>query len=213
MPEMTPHTAVVPPSPLDSPVYEQALVWLERLCGLLDHTHGWTDEVRAAVGGMAQALALVASGDLLLRPGTPVPAPAPDPAPVVPPDQTIHSPRHPRRRPSAPQPSPNGHHTPARQWSLNERLQEFGYPEDLDRSARVKLGQAAVEAYRQARGKAPQVAGHGRGVHATRVSLYAREDLPLIDAVIQQLLGDPPGIETPVGSKEEATDAGPGPSL
>jgi hypothetical protein len=188
MPEMT----VVPPSPLNWPVYEQALGWLERLCGLLDATHGWTDKVRAAVGGMAQALALVASGHALMQPATPAPAPAPDPdpAPVVPPDQAIRPTRRPRPQPSAAPSSPNGHQRPPRQWSLNERLHELGYPADLDRGVRIKLGQAAVEAYRQARGKAPQVAGLGRGVHAKRVSLYEAADLPMVDALITEMLGE-----------------------
>jgi hypothetical protein len=62
------------------------------------------------------------------------------------------------------------------------------------------VGQAVVQTYRQLHGKAPAMADRGRGSHATRVSLYEAADLPLVDAVIQQALGDPPGIETPVVS-------------
>jgi hypothetical protein len=74
-------------------------------------------------------------------------------------------------------------------WSLNDRLSELGYPEDLDRGTRIRLGQAAVERYRKKHGKAPQIADRGRGQHATRVSLYPAADLPLIDEVIQEILG------------------------
>jgi hypothetical protein len=70
----------------------------------------------------------------------------------------------------------------------------------VSRSTRIKLGQALVNANRQAHGKAPAMADRGRGSHATRVSLYEAADLPLVDEVIRRMLGDPPGIETPVVS-------------
>jgi hypothetical protein len=92
----------------------------------------------------------------------------------------------------------------ARQWSLNERLRELGYAEGLDRRSRVLAGQAVNHAYKQAHGKAPAMAAHGRGGHATRVCLYVEADLPLVDATIRQVLGDPPG-----GTEEETPDAGP----
>ena len=51
----------------------------------------------------------------------PHPAPAPDPAPVQ-------------------KSTRNGHRGPAAErWSLNDRLSELGYPEDLSRITRIKL--------------------------------------------------------------------------
>ena len=62
-------------------------------------------------------------------------------------------------------------------WSLNDHLHELGYPEDLNRSMRVRLGQAVVEAYKQKHGRAPQMANHEHGEQGRRVSLYEEADL------------------------------------
>jgi hypothetical protein len=64
------------------------------------------------------------------------------------------------------------------------------------------LGQAVVEAYRQAHGKAPKIADRGRGAHATRVSLYEAADLPMVDRLVREMLGEPSTVE------EGAHDAG-----
>ena len=82
-------------------------------------------------------------------------------------------------------------------WSLSERLTALGYPEDLDRGERIRLGQAVVEAYKQEHGKAPMIADQGTGPQAKRVSLYEDADLPLVDRVIREQLGEVVAAEPP----------------
>jgi hypothetical protein len=150
-------TAAEPPLLTDGHVYEQALTWLERARVLLDDTSAWTVEVQDAMQGMVQALVLCANGQhptAVVATDEPPAPPAAGPHP-----EAVQSPRPPRPRPT-PRAAPNGH-PPAqepRQWSLNERLLELGYPEEVSRSDRIKLGQAVVQAYRQTHGKAPAMA-------------------------------------------------------
>jgi hypothetical protein len=86
---------------------------------------------------------------------------------------------------------------------LNDRLSELGYPEDLDRSSRVRLGNAAVEAYKRVHGgKGPAMAEDGRQGHAKRVALYEAADLPLVDAVIVDIMGEVVPADVVVGAEE-----------
>lgn len=167
--------SATPPMPLlasDWPLLQDALGWLERLRALLEASGGWTAEDQRMLGELARDLLRVAGSGFEAPAVVMTPRPVPAPAPKA-------------RR--------NGQQTGTiKRWSLNKRLQELGYPEEVSRSARIKLGQAVVEAYRQAHGKAPAMADRGRGPHATRVSLYDEADLPMVDAVIQRVLGDPP---------------------
>lgn len=176
---------------------EDALAWLERVLTLLDGTGGSTDRDALIIHDLTRALLLAAAGERLVEVETPTVV---DPAPAQPPPETKRLSRSPRRQP-APTAESNGHPAaaPTRvRWSMNDRLQELGYPEDLDRSTRVRVGQAAVLAYRDAHGKAPKVAQTGSGAHAKRVSLYAAADLPMIDAIITEMLGGLIGAEAPV---------------
>ena len=151
---------------------QDALAWLERLRALLEGCGGWTAEDQRRLGELARDLLRVAVSGFEGPPVVMVPHPVP-----------------------APKASRNSHRAPAlKRWSLNERLRELGYPEEVSRSKRIKLGQAVVDAYRQAHGKAPAMADPGRRPHATRVSLYDEADLPLVDGVIRAMLGEPSAL-------------------
>jgi hypothetical protein len=83
---------------------------------------------------------------------------------------------------------------PQARWSLNDLLRELGYPEDIDRSTRIRLGQLVVETYKQAHGgRAPIMAAHGHGEQGRRVSIYVEKDIPMVDRVIRGMLGEPSG--------------------
>src|ERR1700752_2630422 len=117
--------------------YEYALSWLERVRALLEDSGGWTVEDQRLINAHARALLVVATTPLdapLVLPG---PTPLPDP--IVVPIAT------PRPSPATKPPSRNGQRAPVKRWSLNDRLTERGYPEDLPRADRIRLGQAVVE--------------------------------------------------------------------
>ena len=113
------------------------------------------------------------------------------------------------RRPRVPTAQSNGHPEPVlERWSLNDRLKHLGYPEDLDRGTRIRLGNATVERYKQEHhGKAPAMAEHGRDGHAKRVALYEAADLPMLDEVIRRMLGGLIGAEVPTGDADEEAEA------
>ena len=194
------------PTLLDWGPYEYALSWRERVRALLEDSGGWTAEDQHLINEQARALLVIATTPpqptLVITPMIP----APDPDPVGLSDETplqVETPPPVERpltvetfTPTAvvPKASRNGHKAAGpvqTRWSMGERLQELGYPEDVSRSDRIKVGVAAVERYRQVHGKAPIVADRGSGVHAKRVSLYEVADLPMVDAIIREMLGDP----------------------
>jgi hypothetical protein len=182
--------ATMPLLATDWPRFQYALNWLERMRTLLEASGGMTDEDQRLIVQLArELLGVVVHGcdTVPLAPHTPRPVP------------TVN-------------PKPNGHGpqaAPSQQWSLNERLQELGYPDEVSRSVRIRLGQALVEAYKQQHGKAPRIADRGRGAHATRVSLYDAADLPMVDRLVREMLGEP-GIEpqAPSLGEEGPPDAG-----
>jgi hypothetical protein len=92
----------------------------------------------------------------------------------------------------------NGHPEPQEKlWSLNQRLQHLGYPEDIERGPRVRLGQAAVDAYKEVHGgRGPRMAENHTDQHARRIALYREEDLPMIDRLIKEIIGEPTGSWT-----------------
>jgi hypothetical protein len=177
-------------------LWHDALAWLERLRALLEGCGGWTAEEQLVLKQLAHELLWCVAGlydtpavvmtprrvpdhDASLRLESPELDPVPPPV---------------RRATRAAAGRRNGQRDRGEctRWSLNERLRELGYPEDLSRSQRITLGQAVVEAYKQAHGKAPAMADRGRGSQATRVSLYDAADLPMVDAIIQNRLGNLP---------------------
>jgi len=186
-------TSPLPLFETDWPLLQDALAWLERLRALLEGCGGVTDEEQLVLKKLVHELLWFAASLYDAPAVTMTPRRVPDPAPAP-----------------APPPSGNGDRTATiKRWSLNERLQELGYPEEVSRSARIKLGQAVVEAYKQAHGKAPMIADRGSGAQAKRVSLYEAADLPMVDRMVREMLGEP-GIEPQAQSLVEggAHDAG-----
>jgi hypothetical protein len=145
------------PMPIDWTPFESGLAWLVRIHTLLEACGGMRADDKTMLGSLTRALLYAAAGatiPVVLTPESGTPAPEPsepetlDPLAEVPPDPDPEPTIHRRGRRPTSQAEQNGHMPPEpRYWSLNERLRELGYPEDIDRSTRVRLGQALVEAY------------------------------------------------------------------
>ena len=192
--------------PYDWTPFESSLAWLERIHTLLEACGGLRQADQLILGALTRGLLAAAVGESRVPLGAvtsegsavgdrlgAVTGEPERPADAMVPADTRHEAK-PRTRTPRPKPVPtaaqNGHAEPEQVLrSLNDRLRELGYPEDLDRGTRIRLGQVVVERYKARHGKAPQIGDRGRGQHATRVSLYPAADLPWVDAVIQDILG------------------------
>jgi hypothetical protein len=177
--------ALLPEEVPDWEAFEAGLSWLERIRALLEGSGECSTADHLTINELARALLRAAVG-VCPSSGSP---PEDEPVHVPPPTRA----RADRRDTLV---SHNGNEAPpARQWFLNKRLQELGYAEDISRSMRIRLGQRVVEAYREAHHKAPAMADRGCGAHATRVSLYNADDLPLVDEIVREMLGEPSEVE------------------
>jgi hypothetical protein len=106
--------------------------------------------------------------------------------------------RRPRGRPR--KASPRQASAPAEPcWSLNDRIKTLGYSDRVTRTARIRIGVQASQAYRAHFGREP-VMRVGPSPNGRRVTVYEAEALPLVDAVIRAALGEPstpPTVEAP----------------
>jgi hypothetical protein len=171
-----------PPLLTDMATYQEALSWLERLRALLEGAGVWTVEFQSAFGQLGGTLLLSAAGRQ--------------------PSRAAHhtggdAPLKVRRNGQQPEGlSPN-----IGQVSLNDRLQALGYASDLSRSTRIQLGHRVVQAYRaQHGGQGPQMGTQVQGARGRRVALYEPIDLPLVDHVLQEVLG-PPALGSQGGTR------------
>lgn len=180
----------------DLPFLKDALAWVKDVRHLIQDCGGTTPEDLTILGLLARDLLRLAAYGLAPIPVVMTPEPPTETDTVPPPVRATSKPKRPAAN------SQNGHThdgagTVQVRWSLNERLQELGYPEDLDRGTRIRVGHAVVEAYREAHeGKSPVIADSGTGPQAKRVALYETDDVPMVDALIREMLGDPERIAT-----------------